>query len=53
MLFYAMSRGLDKELAVKMIASGFIESVFKKTEKKEFIDSLNNLIENKMDYLKS
>ncbi len=53
MLFYVMSRGLDKELAVKMIASGFIESVFKKTEKKEFIDSLNNLIENKMDYLKS
>ena len=53
MLFYTMSRGLDKELAVKMIASGFIESVFKKTEKKEFIDSLNNLIENKMDYLKS
>ena len=53
MLFYAMSRGLDKELAVKMIASGFIESVFKKTEKKEFIDSLNNLIENKMGYLKS
>lgn len=53
MLFYVMSRGLDKELAVKMIASGFIESVFKKTEKKEFIDSLNNLIENKMGYLKS
>ena len=53
MLFYAMSRGLNKELAVKIIASGFIESVFKKTEKREFIDSLNNLIENKMSYLKS
>ena len=50
-LFYAMSRGLDKNAAVKMIAEGFIESVFNKAENATFIDTLKNSIESKMEYL--
>ncbi|MCL4396725.1 SufD family Fe-S cluster assembly protein [Candidatus Parvarchaeota archaeon] len=50
-LFYTMSRGLDKNSAVKMIATGFIESVFNKAENAAFIDTLKNSIENKMEYL--
>ncbi len=50
-LFYAMSRGLDKNAAVKMIVTGFIESVFNKEENATFIDALKNSIENKMEYL--
>ncbi|MCL4398796.1 MAG: SufD family Fe-S cluster assembly protein [Candidatus Parvarchaeota archaeon] len=53
MLFYAMSRGLDKNTAVKMIAQGFVEVVFNKTENPELLDALKNLIEDKMGYLDS
>ena len=53
MLFYAMSRGLDKNTAVKMIAQGFVEVVFNKTENQELLDALKNLIEDKMGYLDS
>ena len=52
-LFYAMSRGLDRNNAVKMIAMGFIESVFNNIENTELVDTLKNSIENKMMYLNS
>ncbi|MCL4376351.1 SufD family Fe-S cluster assembly protein [Candidatus Parvarchaeota archaeon] len=52
-LFYAMSRGLDRNNAVKMIATGFIESVFNNIENTELVDTLKNSIENKMMYLNS
>ncbi len=52
-LFYAMSRGLDKNNAVKMIATGFIEAVFDKIENSEFTNTLKNSIESKMMYLNS
>lgn len=53
MLFYAMSRGLNRNTAINMIATGFIESVFNKTENTVFIDTLKNSIESKMEYLSS
>ena len=52
-LFYAMSRGLNRNKAVKMIATGFVESVFNKIENSEFTDTLRNSIESKMEYLDS
>lgn len=51
LLFYVMSRGLNKSSAIKMVATGFVESVFDSAENPAFMDELKNLIENKMGYL--
>ncbi len=51
LLFYVMSRGLSRSSAIKMVATGFIESTFDRAENPVFMDELKNSIENKMEYL--
>ncbi|MGC8533558.1 MAG: SufD family Fe-S cluster assembly protein [Candidatus Parvarchaeum sp.] len=51
LLFYVMSRGLSRSSAIKIVATGFVESVFGRAENTVFMDELKNSIENKMEYL--
>ncbi len=46
LLFYAMSRGIEEDLSTKMIADGFISSIFRKIENEEFNNILFSQLEN-------
>ena len=47
-LFYAMSRGLGKENATKIITKGFINSILETIEKREFYELFRRQVENKL-----
>lgn len=48
-LFYMMSRGLQKNDAIKKMLQGFFESILKKTNNIQFNNTIKKLIETKLD----
>lgn len=45
-MFYLMSRGINEDIAKKIIVHGFFEQVLKKIENKDLYDEFNKIIEN-------
>ncbi len=48
-LFYMMSRGIPKRVAMQLMVFGFFEEVIEKVESEELADNLRNLIRNKFE----